>query len=266
MADLDLNALEAVAKAATPGPWFENHGWLGGQYVYVATGTHPRDEGYRDVATVGATHEADATYIATFGPPTVLALIERLRRAEGECCLHSALCAKGREVDAAVEAREGPMTFDREAARVLVESSRPGTPGPWWIPSRYDDNVVLGADGALCIVVDGPQDWLPDARAIAALPELHDALAGALGRMDEMEGALREADKALRANVTTWITLEPKLTDPFPDDPRWSPWTRFGKRAAMKAQAARDAIRAALASDGLASLGAEDIEFDVVDE
>lgn len=60
------------------------------------------------------------------------------------------------------------------------------------------------------------------------------------------EGLLADALDALRENITTWITLHPLLNEPYPDDPRWTPWTRFGKRAADRAVEAQTAIRAVL--------------------
>lgn len=38
-------------------------------------------------------------------------------------------------------------------------------------------------------------------------------------------------------------------TKPYPDDPRWSPWTRFQKPLADRCSAARDLVRAHLAED-----------------
>lgn len=68
MTDLDLDALEAVAKAATPGPWR-----LGNYAIVLADG---------DAPTIVADGEpADAAHIATFDPPTVLGLIAEARSA-----------------------------------------------------------------------------------------------------------------------------------------------------------------------------------------
>lgn len=61
-----------------------------------------------------------------------------------------------------------------------------------------------------------------------------------------LEEAMREAKKALRANVITWIVLEGALGTPYPDDPRWTPWTRFGERAFRRAGEALEVVRAAL--------------------
>ena len=69
---LDLDALEAVARAATPGPWHQGA-------HYIGAGGEP----YDPEAVVGqASILCDAAHIAAFDPPTVLALITRLREAE----------------------------------------------------------------------------------------------------------------------------------------------------------------------------------------
>lgn len=60
--------------------------------------------------------------------------------------------------------------------------------------------------------------------------------------------ALRVAEEALRVNTTTWLALEPALGTPYPDDPRWTPWTRFGERAGRKATNALTTVRDALAA------------------
>ena len=81
----NLDDLEAVARAATPGPW-------------VATGTRAWGDPYLEVlpvfgvvesadsdmahACIDPLENGDAEHIATFDPPTVLALIERLKQAE----------------------------------------------------------------------------------------------------------------------------------------------------------------------------------------
>lgn len=64
--------------------------------------------------------------------------------------------------------------------------------------------------------------------------------------------ALKEADKALRENITAWITVAPILEanvfDPRDDGYVWNAWTRFGERAGKRASAARRTIRRALSS------------------
>lgn len=76
---LNLDDLEAIARAATPGPWQhlpyggqnQNGDYSGGE-IYEANGEHL----ISDVSDEAGSH------IATFDPPTVLALIAKLREAE----------------------------------------------------------------------------------------------------------------------------------------------------------------------------------------
>ncbi|OQA29577.1 MAG: hypothetical protein BWY57_03292 [Betaproteobacteria bacterium ADurb.Bin341] len=89
--DIDLDALEAAALAATPGPWSwtNNSGWAYPQ-------THIESRGGMKIArfvdgapqfccTVGEARQEwrNAAYIATANPAVVLELIRRLRAAEG---------------------------------------------------------------------------------------------------------------------------------------------------------------------------------------
>ena len=74
---LDLDALEAVARAATPGPWTYKPTILGLPNTTVMAGDDQL--GY---ICVGHFLAPNATHIAAFDPPTVLALITRIREAE----------------------------------------------------------------------------------------------------------------------------------------------------------------------------------------
>lgn len=49
-------------------------------------------------------------------------------------------------------------------------------------------------------------------------------------------------DRALTKTITSAIAHY--SSEPYPDDPRWSPWTRFGKRLADRAGDARRELRA----------------------
>lgn len=75
---MDLDHLRAVAEAATSGPWE----WREGHARYL---TAPDDakvlhaSSYEDHEDVQSS-EADARHVATFDPPTVLALIAELER------------------------------------------------------------------------------------------------------------------------------------------------------------------------------------------
>ena len=71
---LGLDALEAVARAATPGPWHQGA-------HYIGAGGEPYDP---DAVVGQASILCDAEHIAAFDPPTVRALITRLREAERE--------------------------------------------------------------------------------------------------------------------------------------------------------------------------------------
>ena len=72
MSDLDLDALRKIAEAATRGPWWTGQHSLGARKIDVMA-----DGGWYMPKT-----EADAAHIATFDPPTVLALIAKAREAE----------------------------------------------------------------------------------------------------------------------------------------------------------------------------------------
>lgn len=90
MPDLDLDALEATARAATPGPWMldgmgedepEINYWA---HRFIGT-AEPNESGSNEIiATSEDGHGPNAEYIAAFDPPTVLALIARIREAEDE--------------------------------------------------------------------------------------------------------------------------------------------------------------------------------------
>ena len=74
---LNLEDLEAVARAATPGPWTYKPTILGLPNTTVMAGDDQM--GYMGVGHFLA---PNATHVATFDPPTVLALIAKLREAE----------------------------------------------------------------------------------------------------------------------------------------------------------------------------------------
>lgn len=77
---------------------------------------------------------------------------------------------------------------------------------------------------------------------------------------ERLREALDVANKALHQNITTWITLSPVLEEPYPDDPRWTPWTRFGKRAADAAVNAQSEIKRALATPPSSTEGTKEVE------
>ena len=135
MSDHELDAMEAVAQAATPGPWQVLDSIHGDPIVHqvgrgylsgggVATAFHGEDYG----RTVAA-------HIATFDPPTVLALIERLRKAEAERDEWRAVAEErttvryrnAEETDAqnvALRQQVADLTAERDQWQRLAESRR----------------------------------------------------------------------------------------------------------------------------------------------
>ena len=68
-----------------------------------------------------------------------------------------------------------------------------------------------------------------------------------LAERETLQKALREGDSALKAWIATAITLRAHLGEPYPDDTRWTPYTRFVERELRRTEVARATIRAALA-------------------
>lgn len=110
---IDLDLLEARAKAATPGPWKnvdtpamsvcdEIHDANGTRIAMALTTRHPRDgEQFIDFDQA----EANAAYIAAVSPAVVLGLIAELRklRAEleylGELHTEATVALRNKEID-----------------------------------------------------------------------------------------------------------------------------------------------------------------------
>lgn len=92
MSDLDYDALQKVAEAATPGPWrvCESPEWhendlpdqviCGDEHVSVAI---LADEWYEDEDGEPASAD-DARYIATFNPDVIARLLDLAQRAEAD--------------------------------------------------------------------------------------------------------------------------------------------------------------------------------------
>ena len=83
---IDLDQLEAAAKAATPGPWVNTAGY---KIEVAATGTHCASawERYTYEPDKEITSEkalANAAYIAAANPAVVLELVAELRKAQDE--------------------------------------------------------------------------------------------------------------------------------------------------------------------------------------
>ena len=73
-APLDLDALRKIAEAATRGPWWTGQHSLGARKIDVIS-----DGGWHMPKT-----EADASHIAAFDPPTVIALLDYLDAVTAE--------------------------------------------------------------------------------------------------------------------------------------------------------------------------------------
>ena len=80
MTESELAALEALANAATPGPWHESPCSNGGALLKRGTDVGPERHGQSSVQIVPA---SDAAYIAAMHPGTVLGLIAEVRRLRG---------------------------------------------------------------------------------------------------------------------------------------------------------------------------------------
>lgn len=106
---LDLDALEAVARAATPGPWHQGA-------HYIGAGGEPYDP---DAVVGQASILCDAEHIATFDPPTVRALITRLREAERH---NVQLLREAVKREARVRGAEAVIAAARHAKSVLDNS------------------------------------------------------------------------------------------------------------------------------------------------
>lgn len=78
-------------------------------------------------------------------------------------------------------------------------------------------------------------------------PEMEAAFTAA--GVPAMVEALAESQDALRKITTTCIALSDLLDKPYPDDPRWTPYTRFVKPALQRVERARHRARAVLGGE-----------------
>ena len=112
---LNLDALEAVARAATPGPWTINwetdeyHAGMPDKWALSINGPEASD--FADLAA------ADAEHMATFDPPTVLALIAKLREAEAEMHARELHHFEEEKLRAEAEAKLREAEQERDEAR-----------------------------------------------------------------------------------------------------------------------------------------------------
>lgn len=121
---IDLDALEAAARAATPGEW--GHSSYPSGTEFIQFGERGPNQSYRgahityyDVVSLGLSERetrhgkwADAEYISLANPATILALIARLRAAEAALRL---VDAQGDE----------PSPKERAAMHAALAATRP---------------------------------------------------------------------------------------------------------------------------------------------
>lgn len=145
---LDLDALEAVARAATPGPW--RTGWDGQEFYVIpesSTDLWDRVAEFTFAIYPGSSDQQDecdtanAKHIAAFDPATVLALIERVREAEARVAFAAAIVS-------------GDATFDRyaelDAAKATIERVREALRDPYKRASLQNAlDVLAKVDSAL---------------------------------------------------------------------------------------------------------------------
>jgi hypothetical protein len=77
---VDLDKLEQLARATTPGPWEARHLGYGHSHEVVRLPSGAPDDGGDIVATMW--EKRDAAFIAAANPAAVLELVQRLRAAE----------------------------------------------------------------------------------------------------------------------------------------------------------------------------------------
>lgn len=120
MSTPDLDRLEALAKAATPGPWHAGDRGIGWE-VHAGRpgkrGCYERDADCRDLNSEykDTFTQADASYIAAASPDVILGLIKELREAwarhgssfQRECELDNEVFALRVQLKAAKSALKG---------------------------------------------------------------------------------------------------------------------------------------------------------------
>ena len=127
--ELDLNKLERLANAATPGPWSwtNNEGWAYPQtQVKTEQGTHIArfvDAAPQFCCTVGEARQEwlNAAFIAAANPAVVLELVRRLREEEGHVTAHIDEAVEAeREACAKVCVSEGVTDDERMAGQMFA--------------------------------------------------------------------------------------------------------------------------------------------------
>jgi hypothetical protein len=88
---IDLDAVEAAAKAATPGPWSAMR-WSGDTWPDARISVGADEHGSRMAIAMNTRYakrpEEDMAHIATMDPTTTLALVEEVRRLRATRTVH----------------------------------------------------------------------------------------------------------------------------------------------------------------------------------
>lgn len=178
--DLNLDDIEAKARAATPGPWTNRH-----RYASCRNLVHTADRGRLLVAEAAgpapdpryAVQTANAAHIARMDPPTTLALCARIRAAEADAAhwkhtatspenraamdlIHRAadrLQERGDEL-AAAEAKAATLEAESAALRAACDVARR------WVAAL----LPLGPAGSVMARVNGEERARFDAEMVAA--------------------------------------------------------------------------------------------------
>lgn len=136
---IDLDELERLAKAATPGPWiFVNVGYTFSQSAQYSIEPSPG-------VSVWEHNRKDADYIAAANPATVLALIARVRKAEARGVVHDAewtrqMVASAEQFRAEAEAERDEWRARAERAEALAD----------WVLHAEDAAYLSCADTPFC--------------------------------------------------------------------------------------------------------------------
>lgn len=133
--NIDLDKLEQVARAATPGPWASVHHAVveanGGHLICPVSDTRGKYEYER----------GNRDYIAALSPDVVIELVRRLRAAEADAARYRHL--------------RDNMSFSTSAGEVPEMGLRAWMPAPEhnphadWVGERFDASVDRTVDAAI---------------------------------------------------------------------------------------------------------------------
>lgn len=185
----EIDALLAVVEGATAGPWHVTDG-LGGTWVVddgggipgglsAAISPHTRDM----PGVVAGNTGHNATYIATFDPPTVTALLEAARRASELEAMVQAVAARHRRSDKSKPGTDGNCADCGHAmpcgSLTAVTENNPGLT-EWYkawgieVEQKRADRAEKRAnryEEALRAIAKPSDDWVKASIARAALKE-----------------------------------------------------------------------------------------------